>query len=218
MSAMSDYLEQKLLDHSFNQVAFTSPSTYVALFTTPPSDSGGGIEVSVGAYARQLVNPNSGGVPKWNLASSPAGLIDNANDIAYPQATADWGVVKAAGLFDASASGNMLMHGLLGTNRKQFTGLATDDNIYSPAHGFANNDRVVFVNTGSGLPTGVSEATEYYVVNATTNNFQVSATQGGAAINLTADGDGEVLKSGFRDVKTNDTFKFLAGDLDLIFK
>ena len=117
MSAMSDYLEAKLLDLTFNKVAFTGPSTYVALFTTAPADDGtGGVEVSGGAYARQLVKENAGISPKWNLAVSEGGggfLVDNLDDIVWPAATAAWGTVVAAAIFDALTVGNMLVHGNL---------------------------------------------------------------------------------------------------------
>ena len=68
MSGFSDYLEDKVLEHVFGGNAFTAPSTlYVALYTVAPSDTGGGTEVSGGAYARQtgtftVVNNNGGTV------------------------------------------------------------------------------------------------------------------------------------------------------------
>jgi hypothetical protein len=60
--------------------------------------------------------------------------------------------------------------------------------IASPAvvtlsnHNLPTNLPIVFSTTGA-LPTGITAGTDYYVVNATTNNFQVSTTQGGAAVN-----------------------------------
>ena len=54
MAGFSDYLEDKVLDHVFGGNAYTAPSTlYVALYTVAPTDTGGGTEVSGGAYARQ---------------------------------------------------------------------------------------------------------------------------------------------------------------------
>jgi hypothetical protein len=55
------------------------------------------------------------------------------------------------------------------------------------AHGLVNGDRVRFVTYGSGspMPTGLSACVDYFVVNATTNAFNVAATSGGAAINTT---------------------------------
>lgn len=49
------------------------------------------------------------------------------------------------------------------------------------AHGQANGQRVVFRTTGA-LPTGLLPNTVYFVINATTNTFQLAATAGGAAI------------------------------------
>ena len=52
------------------------------------------------------------------------------------------------------------------------------------AHGLANGNKIYFTTTGA-LPTGISASTRYYVVNATVNTFQLSATLGGSAINTT---------------------------------
>lgn len=53
-------------------------------------------------------------------------------------------------------------------------------------HGFLAGDRVVFATTGA-LPTGLTAGNTYYVIatGLTTNEFQVSATAGGSAINTT---------------------------------
>ena len=50
------------------------------------------------------------------------------------------------------------------------------------AHGMSDGDRVRLFTTGA-LPTGLSANTDYYVLWAATNTFQLSATRGGAAIN-----------------------------------
>jgi hypothetical protein len=219
MPALSDYLEQNLLDEVFNKVDFTGPSTYIALFTTPLGDDGtGGTEVSGGAYARVQVHENgSVSTPKWNLAAAEGEhyVVDNAGEVAFAEATADWGMVKGFGVYDAASSGNLLYHGPLASSPVPFCGLATDDTLYAKAHGRSNDERVVFKGVdGRALPSGLSENTEYYVINATTDNFQVSASQGGAAVTLSADGDGLVFLSKWQDVRTGNTLKFAAGDFD----
>jgi len=115
MSAISNYLEQKLLDLVFNTLAYSAPTTYVALFTSDPTDAGGGTEVSGGAYARQVVNENGGSSPTWNLAvvDGDGYLVDNTHDITFPEATASWGMVSHFGIFDAASGGNLLWHGAL---------------------------------------------------------------------------------------------------------
>lgn len=68
--------------------------------------------------------------------------------------------------------------------------------------GLQNNDRVRFMSSGT-LPAGLVENTLYYVVNAiddtddvtaalTLNSFQVSATKGGAAVDITDTGTGQL--------------------------
>lgn len=56
-------------------------------------------------------------------------------------------------------------------------------------HVLTNDSQVTFATTG-GLPGGLSGGTYYYVVNAATNTFQVAATVGGSAIDLTTQGTG----------------------------
>lgn len=59
--------------------------------------------------------------------------------------------------------------------------IATPGVVSWAGHGLPNGREVVFTTTGA-LPTGLTAGTVYYVVSASTNTFQVSATKGGAAI------------------------------------
>lgn len=53
------------------------------------------------------------------------------------------------------------------------------------AHGLSSGDVVKFRNNADTLPTGLALSTNYFVLNPTANTFQLSATEGGAAINTT---------------------------------
>lgn len=65
-----------------------------------------------------------------------------------------------------------------------------NDALLSAAHGLSNNDRVRVYNVfAESLPTGLVEGTMYHVVNATTDSFKVSLTQGGAAVDITGLGE-----------------------------
>lgn len=102
MGAFSDYLETALLNHILRNTAYNSPTAvYLALFTVAPTDAGGGTEVSGGSYARKSV---TFGVPT-------DGTSTNSADVGFAQATADWGEIKAFGLFDDGTSGNLLFYG-----------------------------------------------------------------------------------------------------------
>lgn len=115
MSAASDYLENKIIDWLLRGQTFTPPATvYVGLFTTAPSDSGGGTEVSGGSYARVGVGSS---LANWagtqsagstTASSGTGGQTSNNGAITFPAPTANWGTVTHFGLFDASTSGNLL--------------------------------------------------------------------------------------------------------------
>jgi len=110
MAGFSDYLEDKVLDHVFGGSAYTAPSTlYVALYTVAPTDTGGGTEVSGGAYARQTAT--------FSVSGTDPTTASNTAAIEYPTATADYGTVVAVGVFDASSSGNLLAYANLSTSK-----------------------------------------------------------------------------------------------------
>lgn len=60
------------------------------------------------------------------------------------------------------------------------------------AHGLDNGSVVRFTVAGGSLPTGLTVGTSYYVINATTDTFNVSATKGGSAINTSGSSTGTI--------------------------
>lgn len=113
--AKSNYLENIVLQYIFNNGTFVAPATYVSLYTSDPTDADSGTEVSGGSYARVQVNVNGGSSPTWNNAvvDGVGYLVDNADVITFPTATADWGTVTHFGIHDAASAGNLLYHGAL---------------------------------------------------------------------------------------------------------
>ena len=108
--SFTDYLEDKLLKHTFTNTAFTSPTAvYLGLFTSAPTDTGGGTELSGNAYARHAVT--------FAVSGTSPTLATNSSAIEYPTATASWGTLVAVAVFDASTSGNMLAWADLASNR-----------------------------------------------------------------------------------------------------
>lgn len=65
------------------------------------------------------------------------------------------------------------------------TGSDTGDVITRADHGIADGTVIVFTTLTGGA--GLSTGTRYYVVNGTTDTFQVSLTLGGAAVAITTD-------------------------------
>lgn len=71
------------------------------------------------------------------------------------------------------------------------------------SHGFLDGQKVRFVSTGT-LPAGLTANTDLFIVNVTTNTFQVSLTLGGAAINLTTTGIGTHTVFRFHNLSAGD--------------
>lgn len=70
----------------------------------------------------------------------------------------------------------------------------TNDQFFAPGHGMSDGDRVlVYNNFGGTIPVGLTEGTVYFIVSSATNTFKVSATSGGAAVDITALGNGTVF-------------------------
>lgn len=99
----TDYLEHEVLKWCTGQANTLDDgliTPYIALFTTAPTDAGGGTEVSGGSYAR--VN----GAGKFGAPSG--GSIANNAAITFPTPTGSWGTIVAYGIFTASTGGTLL--------------------------------------------------------------------------------------------------------------
>lgn len=124
MSAASNYLENKVLDHVLGEGArnFTSPATlYLALFTNTGTGTAANLEAgtltdevstSGTAYARQNVN----------FSAAVNGTAATDGTVTWTTATANWGTVTHVAVMDASTSGNVLFYGNLTSNKVIETG------------------------------------------------------------------------------------------------
>lgn len=113
MSAMSDYLENEILDHILGTGAYTMPSTvYVGLSTGSFNDDNSGTELTGNGYARESIS----------FGAAASGTASNDGAVEFSAATGSWGTVSHFGLFDASSSGNLLIHGALTASKVIDTG------------------------------------------------------------------------------------------------
>lgn len=94
-----------------------------------------------------------------------------------------------------------------------FTATDTGDLFTAVGHGFVAASAVRF--TGASLPTGIVAGTTYYVIASglTADAFKVSATVGGAAVTLTADGSGTVYRDLPAPVAADTVYYVIAGGL-----
>lgn len=130
-------------------------------------------ELSGGTYARQTIT--------WAAAAARSKASSGNIDIPVPAGnTAAWiGIWNSAGTVFRGMWPN-------GGQDRSFQLDLTNNRVYCEGSGFANDNRVVF--TGATVPTGLAAGTAYWVVGVTAGDpdyFQVAATQGGAAIDIT---------------------------------
>jgi len=121
MSAASNYLENKVLDHTLRNAAFTQPSGLsIGLFKNNAlgnleagtlSDE---ISTSGTAYARKAVT----------FGNAASGSASNSATVTFDAATAEWGTVTAIAILDGDTEGsnNVLFYGNLTTAKLIETG------------------------------------------------------------------------------------------------
>lgn len=107
MASFSDYLENKLLDHVFNDGTYTAPAAYLALCTTVPTDASTGttiVEAAYTGYARVLI-------AAADVSAAASGSKTNGNAITFAACTASSSTIIGWAICDAATVGNMLMWG-----------------------------------------------------------------------------------------------------------
>ena len=108
MSAISNYLENELLDHILRDGAWTTPGTeiWLALYTDSQGDSDSGTEATGNAYVR--IN-----VTAWDAPSG--GATENTNEIDFGTASGgNWGTITSVGIRSSSTTSgtdNLLLYG-----------------------------------------------------------------------------------------------------------
>lgn len=120
MAAMTNYLENKLVDHTFRGINYAAPTvTYAALLTNVPDDSTSPIEVTGGSYTRVAIVSNSSswagtqGAGSTTASTGTSATISNNEVVTFNNPTANWGTVVGIALYDAATGGNALIQGAL---------------------------------------------------------------------------------------------------------
>jgi hypothetical protein len=144
----------------------------------------GATEVSGGSYARQAIT--------WAASSGGARSSSATLTIPIPSGV----TVQSVGVWDASTAGVSQGFFAIGSASQLLKGVgtvaATGDLITSYAHGLVADDRVFLTPVaGEALPAGLSATTAYFVraTGLTADAFSLSLTSGGAAVDVTANGE-----------------------------
>ena len=108
--SFTNFTENLVLNWLLTNNTATRPTQwYVGLFTTATGETGGGTEVSGGAYVREEASFSVSGTNPTKASSTAA--------IEFPTATATWGTITHIGLFNAASSGQMLVHAPLDVSK-----------------------------------------------------------------------------------------------------
>lgn len=125
LASLSNYLENKLIDHLLRTTTFSQPSVIaIALCTSAPTRSDNGSTIDevpdANGYARQTLNPSNsnwaatqGGTS--GASSGTSGQTSNAIDVEFDAATGNWGTVSHIAVCDSATwgAGNLLFYGEL---------------------------------------------------------------------------------------------------------
>lgn len=113
MGGISNYLEAKILDLTFNNTGWTNiTDVRASLHTADPGETGANEFASSGAYAR---------VTGVSFGVASGGAISNDADVVWAEATADWGTATHLGLWNQA--GDFLWGGPLTASRSIVTGV-----------------------------------------------------------------------------------------------
>lgn len=172
--------------------AATSPLTniYVALHTADPGVGGtqGTSEISYIGYNRSAVARTTGG---WTVTGNSVSPVATVNG--FGQMTGGTGGLATHFSTGVQSSGStkILHKGVIGSRLGPFSCTAAGTLTIPGLSGVAVDDRFIAESVdGSTLPTGLTEGTAYWVKTVSGNDITLSATQGGAAISISAAGDG----------------------------
>lgn len=156
-----------------NQLLDATDIAYASLHTDYPGTTQAN-EVTGGspAYARKSVT--------FASAASGSKASNNAQTFDVPAGT----TVRWIGGSTASTAGSGRAVSPNGATPQEFITDVTNDKIQCPAHGYSADQKIVFY--GGTPPGGLTAGTIYFVKAPATDDFQVAATAGGSAINLTS--------------------------------
>ncbi len=201
---LSDFAENELLDALVGNGTYNNAAPHLSLHDGEPGETGAN-EVTGGSYARQPTT----------FAAASGGATNNSTQEDFTLMPAV--TIFFAGLWDAVSAGNFMAAIPLGAGARQLATLLSSTDIFTAyAHGFVDDDRIVVRASNIGdLPTGLSESTIYFVITATTDTFQLSATSGGATVAMTTDGEVMCFQVEPRVVNLNDTVQFPTTNVNL---
>jgi hypothetical protein len=115
MSAASNYLENKVLDHVLKVSAYTQPTNiYLALFNNTSGNAASNLEA--GTLTDETSTSGTGYARKIVAFGAASGGVSSTNaSVTFDTATASWGTITHIAVIDALTAGNVLFYGAVTT-------------------------------------------------------------------------------------------------------
>lgn len=187
-NVLPDATKNALLDSAVAGGLLTTP--FLSLHTAFPPSTGNEVTGGSPAYARKSIT--------WNSAATGSKAIAAAQTFDIPAGT----TVRAVATYDASTAGTQKAWSPAGASARVSISTpdstaVTNNDVFSEAHGLVAGNSVLFWDDfNAGLPNGLAEDTEYFVIatGLATDSFRVSATLGGSAVDITGIGVGTCQK------------------------
>jgi hypothetical protein len=119
MSAASNYLENKVLDHTLRNASFTQPAgLFIGLFTGNALNN-----LEAGTLTEEVSTSGTGYVRKpVTFGNAVTGTATNSGTVTFDPAETTWGNITAIAILDTVTTGNVLFYGNLTTAKLIETG------------------------------------------------------------------------------------------------
>jgi len=121
MTAASNYLENKVLDHVLRVASFTQPSgLWLALFKSPVSKAATDADLEAGTLTNEVGTSGTAYTREAvTFAASSSGTSATNATVTFDAATASWGTVTHVAIMDGgtAGAGNVLFYGQVTTEK-----------------------------------------------------------------------------------------------------
>lgn len=199
MAGFSTVVANRLLDYAFRGVPpATIPGIETSLHYADPG----------GAGANELAGLSYDRMPA-TFSPANAAAIALASNVTFAGLPGAWILYIGAFTTDASP---VFIGSMPNGQLKSFSCVASSDVFTSNGHGYTDGMPVALLGVvGTTFPGALTQDTPYYIRNATTNTFQLSATEGVSdpIVNVSSDGVGTVRR--IHRVFPGEIFTVLAG-------
>lgn len=191
----------------------TPATLHIGFATTVPTPTAAGTEPSTNGYARIAVTNNATNFPaattrQKKLATAVETAVATGGNI---------GKIYGLNFWDAATAGARKRFALLSDAFGFLATALASDVVAVPGHNLVVSDEVlVRAIPGATLPAALTDWAKYFVKTVSGNDITLSATDGGATIDLAAAGSFMIQRLRPKDWNEGDKLTFAANEIVFI--